>query len=202
MRRGCKARAVQAARHCSKNRRNRGLQAEQEEKRGTACLDQTSCPVGTRYLSLRRRLRLREYRSRSGSQKPLLSSTVLLILRPASIELETVSMPCLFPLYLFLSFLVLSLAPAFGSSVWAEERVHDRRSPIDRGSQPAPVIMKDAPPEVAEGSNKCEIVSCGMGIKDTCEISCPSDKTPKCSCDCIRNIGPLCMEYKANCRCE
>jgi hypothetical protein len=54
----------------------------------------------------------------------------------------------------------------------------------------------------AEGSNSCEIVSCGMGIKQTCQITCPADKTPKCSCDCERNIGPLCMDYKANCRCE
>lgn len=111
-------------------------------------------------------------------------------------------MPRLFPLYLFLSFLVLWLVPAFGSSVCAEERPHERSSSIDRGPEPPPVIMKDAPVAVAEGSNKCEIVSCGMGIKDTCEISCPSDKTPKCSCDCIRNFGPLCMEHKANCRCE
>jgi hypothetical protein len=41
-----------------------------------------------------------------------------------------------------------------------------------------------------------------MGIKQTCQITCPADKTPKCSCDCARNIGPMCMDYKANCRCE
>lgn len=55
---------------------------------------------------------------------------------------------------------------------------------------------------LAEGSNSCEIVSCGMGIKDTCKITCPADKTPKCSCDCLRTFGPICTEYKANCRCE
>lgn len=55
---------------------------------------------------------------------------------------------------------------------------------------------------VAEGSNSCEIVSCGMGIKQTCQITCPADKTPKCSCDCERSFGPMCMDYKANCRCE
>ena len=54
----------------------------------------------------------------------------------------------------------------------------------------------------AEGSNSCEIVSCGMGIKQTCQITCPADKTPKCSCDCERSFGPMCMDYKANCRCE
>lgn len=55
---------------------------------------------------------------------------------------------------------------------------------------------------LAEGFNSCEIVSCGMGIKQTCQITCPADKTPKCSCDCERSIGPMCMDYKANCRCE
>ncbi len=55
---------------------------------------------------------------------------------------------------------------------------------------------------LAEGSNSCEIVSCGMGIKQTCQITCPADKTPKCSCDCERSFGPMCMDYKANCRCE
>ncbi len=55
---------------------------------------------------------------------------------------------------------------------------------------------------MAEGSNSCEIVSCGMGIKDTCKITCPTDKAPKCSCDCLKTFGPICTEYKANCRCE
>jgi hypothetical protein len=55
---------------------------------------------------------------------------------------------------------------------------------------------------IAEGSNSCEIVSCGMGIKQACQITCPADKTPKCSCDCERSFGPMCMDYKANCRCE
>ena len=43
----------------------------------------------------------------------------------------------------------------------------------------APVTMKEPPIEIAEGANKCEIVSCGMGIKETCEITCPADKTPQ-----------------------
>jgi hypothetical protein len=88
-----------------------------------------------------------------------------------------------------------------GSLSSAEEQPHHMLDAGD-GAAPPPVIMKEPPVEMAEGSNKCEIVSCGAGIKDTCKIDCPADKTPKCSCDCIRNIGPLCMEYKANCRCE
>lgn len=63
-------------------------------------------------------------------------------------------------------------------------------------------IVPSLPLLFAEGSNSCEIVSCGMGIKQTCKITCPVGKTPKCSCDCERNIGPLCMDYKANCRCD
>ncbi|HQR14864.1 MAG TPA: hypothetical protein PKW52_08290 [Nitrospira sp.] len=66
---------------------------------------------------------------------------------------------------------------------------------------PAPV-EPSLPLLLAEGSNSCEIVSCGMGIKQTCQITCPADKTPKCSCDCERSFGPMCMDYKANCRCE
>ncbi len=68
---------------------------------------------------------------------------------------------------------------------------------LSRGAECAniPLLM-------AEGSNSCEIVSCGMGIKDTCKITCPADKTPKCSCDCLKSFGPMCTEYKANCRCE
>lgn len=61
---------------------------------------------------------------------------------------------------------------------------------------------KNDPLLVAEGSNSCEIVSCGMGLKDTCKITCPKDKTPKCGCDCVKNVGPLCTEYKANCKCR
>ncbi len=61
---------------------------------------------------------------------------------------------------------------------------------------------KEDPLLIAEGSNSCEIVSCGMGIKDTCKITCPADKTPKCSCDCLKTFGPMCTEYKANCKCE
>ena len=63
-------------------------------------------------------------------------------------------------------------------------------------------IMPSLPLLLAEGSNSCEIVSCGMGIKQTCQITCPAEKTPKCSCDCERSFGPMCMDYKANCRCE
>ncbi len=66
---------------------------------------------------------------------------------------------------------------------------------------PAPV-EPSLPLLMSEGSNSCEIVSCGMGIKQTCQITCPADKTPKCSCDCERSFGPMCMDYKANCRCE
>lgn len=61
---------------------------------------------------------------------------------------------------------------------------------------------RDTPLVVAEGSNSCEIVSCGRGLKDTCKITCPADKTPKCSCDCLKSFGPMCTEYKANCTCE
>ncbi len=75
-------------------------------------------------------------------------------------------------------------------------------------SRPGALQQTHAPVEpglpllMAEGSNSCEIVSCGMGIKQTCQITCPADKTPKCSCDCERSFGPMCMDYKANCRCE
>jgi len=65
-----------------------------------------------------------------------------------------------------------------------------------RGAAQTPPLL------LAEGSNSCEIVSCGMGIKQTCQITCPADQTPKCSCDCVKNFGPMCTEYKANCRCE
>ena len=70
------------------------------------------------------------------------------------------------------------------------------------GSQQTEVPVLHSLPLLAEGSNSCEIVSCGMGIKQTCQITCPADKTPKCSCDCERSFGPMCMDYKANCRCE
>lgn len=104
---------------------------------------------------------------------------------------------------------VLLLWPAWaghlmvgGSLLLAEEQGHQAPAHAGDSTTAAPVIMKEPPIEIAEGANKCEIVSCGMGLKDTCEITCPSDKTPKCSCDCIRNIGPLCMEYKAICKCD
>jgi len=73
--------------------------------------------------------------------------------------------------------------------------------PAPEGKQPG-MACQDHPLQLAEGSNSCEIVSCGMGIKDTCKISCPAGKTPKCSCDCLKNFGPMCTEYKANCKCE
>jgi hypothetical protein len=91
---------------------------------------------------------------------------------------------------------------AEASSLSGEEQQQQAVDVGDGAVPPSVIMMKEPPAVMAEGSNKCEIVSCGMGLKDTCEISCPADKTPKCSCDCIRNIGPLCMEYKANCRCE
>jgi hypothetical protein len=100
---------------------------------------------------------------------------------------------------------VLSVASVLGTVPEGAVLAEDQPQSLVTGqghSEPAPVIMKKPLLQMAEGSNKCEIVSCGMGIKDTCQIDCPEDKTPKCSCDCIRNIGPLCMEYKANCRCE
>ncbi|MGE3151758.1 MAG: hypothetical protein AB7G48_09910 [Nitrospiraceae bacterium] len=64
------------------------------------------------------------------------------------------------------------------------------------------VCAAEPPLLMAEGSNGCEIVSCGMGIKQTCKITCPAGQTPKCSCDCERSFGPICTDYKANCRCE
>lgn len=74
-----------------------------------------------------------------------------------------------------------------------------RRSTLQQTPVP---VEPSLPLLMAEGSNSCEIVSCGMGIKQTCQITCPADKTPKCSCDCERSFGPMCMDYKANCRCE
>lgn len=88
--------------------------------------------------------------------------------------------------------------------------------PVDPAVLQLPPSLDSVPPEslsrgaecanlpllMAEGSNSCEIVSCGMGIKDTCKITCPADKTPKCSCDCVKTFGPMCTEYKANCKCE
>jgi hypothetical protein len=134
-------------------------------------------------------------------RNPLLSSAYLLILEAASHPERLVMLSSLI-LRLLLFFLLLIPAVLSGLSAWAENQVENTVVTEGSGSAPAPVIMKELPAMLAEGSNKCEIVSCGMGLKETCQISCPADKTPKCSCDCIRNIGPMCMEYKANCRCE
>ena len=91
-----------------------------------------------------------------------------------------------------------------GPVAFAEEPEIKKPQDFIGASGSTPVIMNEMnePPQVAESSNSCEIVSCGMGIKETCKMTCPADKTPKCSCDCVRNFGPMCMEYKANCRCE
>ncbi|MBI4001891.1 MAG: hypothetical protein HY348_08915 [Nitrospira defluvii] len=105
--------------------------------------------------------------------------------------------------------LILVLA-GFSAPASAEEIGLDGSSPQiltpavrhDALLQTQAPVMPSLPLLFAEGSNSCEIVSCGMGIKQTCQITCPADKTPKCSCDCERSFGPMCMDYKANCRCE
>ncbi len=106
--------------------------------------------------------------------------------------------------------LLIVLLAGFTAPVGAQE-VGGRTVPStmpaseSRGSvlQQTPIpVAPSLPLLFAEGSNSCEIVSCGMGIKQTCQITCPADKTPKCSCDCERSFGPMCMDYKANCRCE
>ncbi len=96
-------------------------------------------------------------------------------------------------------------APAAGEEIGME--ASSQQIPASQNLDPASrqtsdPIAPSLPLLFAEGSNSCEIVSCGMGIKQTCQITCPVGKTPKCSCDCERNIGPLCMDYKANCRCD
>jgi len=102
------------------------------------------------------------------------------------------------------AFVLLTVSPASSASA-------DSRSDVPPSStteEPAPeqnqygAACQNHPILLAEGSNSCEIVSCGMGIKDTCKITCPAGKTPKCSCDCLKNFGPMCTEYKANCKCE
>ena len=106
--------------------------------------------------------------------------------------------------------LLILLLGGFSAPVAAEETALDRSSPQvstpaiqqDASQQTQVPVMPSLPLLLAEGSNSCEIVSCGMGIKQTCQISCPAGKTPKCSCDCERSFGPMCMDYKANCRCE
>ena len=106
--------------------------------------------------------------------------------------------------------LLLILVIGFGAPSAAEElgldgsssRVPATASEPDVLTQIQAPVMSSPPLLLAEGANSCEIVSCGMGIKQTCQISCPEGKTPKCSCDCERSFGPMCMDYKANCRCE
>ena len=105
--------------------------------------------------------------------------------------------------------LLLLVLVGLGEPLSAEE-INSRLSSTPMAPQAMPQnleqtavpILPSLPLLLAEGSNSCEIVSCGMGIKQTCQITCPADKTPKCSCDCERSFGPMCMDYKANCRCE
>jgi hypothetical protein len=96
-------------------------------------------------------------------------------------------------------FSVITAASEAADAPLVEPAGLDQASPADAAHD---VQGDNLPPLMAEGANSCEIVSCGMGIKDTCKITCPSDKTPKCSCDCAKSFGPMCTEYKANCRCE
>ena len=106
--------------------------------------------------------------------------------------------------------LLLILVIGFGAPSAAEEPGFDRSpsritataSEPDVSPQTQAPVMSSLPLLLAEGANSCEIVSCGMGIKQTCQITCPAGKAPKCSCDCERSFGPMCMDYKANCRCE
>ncbi|MGC3973731.1 MAG: hypothetical protein QM771_05015 [Nitrospira sp.] len=102
----------------------------------------------------------------------------------------------------------VTLLPSWTSPVQAEESGPSNLSSQSQAHRAGTLQQTPAPAEpslpllMAEGTNSCEIVSCGMGIKQTCQITCPADKTPKCSCDCERSFGPMCMDYKANCRCE
>ena len=106
--------------------------------------------------------------------------------------------------------LLILVLVGLDAAVMAEEIGLDRSlpqiatpaTPGDALQQTKAPVMPSLPLLLAEGSNSCEIVSCGMGIKQTCQITCPAGKTPKCSCDCERSFGPMCMDYKANCRCE
>ncbi len=106
--------------------------------------------------------------------------------------------------------MLLSLVVGFGAVSAAEEigldkspsRITTPADEPDALTHTRASVMSSLPLLLAEGANSCEIVSCGMGIKQTCQITCPEGKTPKCSCDCERSFGPMCMDYKANCRCE
>ena len=115
---------------------------------------------------------------RTGVVAALLLSAMLLAGFTSPIQAEDVGASNLSP---------MTQAPASRGGAWQQSQ-----APVEPS---LPLLL-------AEGSNSCEIVSCGMGIKQTCQITCPADKTPKCSCDCERSFGPMCMDYKANCRCE
>ncbi|CBK41801.1 exported protein of unknown function [Nitrospira defluvii] len=107
--------------------------------------------------------------------------------------------------FLLVVLLISAAAPAWAEEAGMENIPALTPIPESRGGvlqQTQAPVAPSLPLLFAEGSNSCEIVSCGMGIKQTCQITCPADKTPKCSCDCERSIGPMCMDYKANCRCE
>jgi hypothetical protein len=108
------------------------------------------------------------------------------------------------------SLLLIVLLIGLGAPVSAEDTAPGgfsarKKTPAtqsDALQQTTAPVLPSLPLLLAEGSNSCEIVSCGVGIKQTCQITCPTGKTPKCSCDCERSFGPMCMDYKANCRCE
>lgn len=107
--------------------------------------------------------------------------------------------------FLSVVLLITVTAPVRAEQAGVENSPAITQAPENHGTvlqQTQAPVAQSLPLLFAEGSNSCEIVSCGMGIKQTCQITCPADKTPKCSCDCERSIGPMCMDYKANCRCE
>ena len=77
--------------------------------------------------------------------------------------------------------LVILLLAGFSAAVAAEEIGLDGSSQQiltpamqhDALQQTPASVMPSLPLLFAEGSNSCEIVSCGMGIKQTCQITCP-----------------------------
>lgn len=118
---------------------------------------------------------------------------MIVVLFPAGLS-------ALLPAALMLS-ITLTALPASAGNEMVGAHPSTNVEPPPEGTQPGPAC-RDTRLLMAEGSNSCEIVSCGMGIKDTCKITCPQGKTPKCSCDCLKSFGPMCTEYKANCKCE